>query len=170
VVFSREPGGTALGEQIRKILLDPKNKRIDVASEVLLYMAARRQVVQEVVLPALKNGSVVLLDRFLDATVCYQGYGGGFSIRKIKRMGRDFLAGLTPDLTIVLDILPRAGLAKCRRKDRMERKSLAFHRRVRHGYLELARQQPRRVKIIPVQKEVASTQQMIRALVDKTLH
>ena len=108
VVFSREPGGTRVGEQIRRILLNPRNKTLDAATEVLLYMAARRQLVREKVLPALKAGRIVLLDRFLDATICYQGYGGGYSVAAIEKMGRDFLEGVRPALTVVLKRLPGA--------------------------------------------------------------
>ena len=170
VLHLREPGGTAIGEKVRNILLDLKNKKMDALCEMLLYQAARAQLVGEKILPALRQKRIVVLDRFLDATVAYQGYGAGLDVNLIKRIGRLVTCAIRPDLTILLDIGVREGLRRSRRRDRIERKSLQFHRRVRKGYLELARRNPRRIKVVPLAWEIARTQNAIRGVVDKLLH
>ncbi|MBL7085182.1 MAG: dTMP kinase [Candidatus Omnitrophica bacterium] len=167
VLRLREPGGTKISEKIRKILLDPKNKNMDAVCEMLLYQAARAQVVHEKILSALREKKIVLLDRFLDATICYQGYGAGLDINLIKQVGRLVTYGIQPDLTILLDISAKEGLRKSAGRDRIERKPLAFHRRVRKGYLKLARANPRRIKVVPVAGKIAKTQAAIRKIVDK---
>ncbi len=169
VLHLREPGGALISEKIRRVLLDPKNKGMDDFCEMLLYQAARAQVVRQKVLPALKKGKVVILDRFLDATICYQGYGAGLDLKLIKRIGQVVTCGLVPDLTILLDISAERGLRKSSSRDRIERKSLQFHRRVRRGYLKLARQNPRRIKVVPLAWQIAKTQSAIRKIVDKKL-
>lgn len=166
VLQLREPGGTAISEQIRRVLLAPRNKKMNVVCEMLLYQAARVQLVQEKILPALRQNKVVVLDRFLDATICYQGYGAGIDLRLIKQLGRIVTSGIQPDLTILLDIAAEEGLRKSGRRDRIERKSLNYHRRVRNGYLKLARQNARRIKIVPLVKDIARTQSMIRQIVE----
>lgn len=168
VLHLREPGGTSIGEQIRRLLLAPKNKRMSCVCEMLLYQAARAQVVEEKLIPALKEKKIVILDRFLDATVSYQGYGAGVDIDIIQEIGRIVTCGIAPDLTILLDIDAKEGLRKSGRRDRIERKSLTFHRRVRKGYLKLARQNPRRIKIVPLSWKINKTQAAIRNIVDKT--
>ncbi len=165
----REPGSTQIGEKIRDILLDPKNKDMDVVCEMLLYQAARAQLVREKVLPALKQKKIVVLDRFLDATITYQGYGGGLDVRLIQRIGKLATSGIQPDLTILLDLDAREGLRKSKRRDRIEKKSLQFHCVVRRGYLKLARANPGRIKIVPVAREIAKTQSIIREIVKRKL-
>ncbi|NQS99544.1 MAG: dTMP kinase [Candidatus Omnitrophica bacterium] len=167
VIHLREPGGTVISEKIRRILLDTKNKAMNLTSEMLLYQAARAQLVSEKILPALKQNKVVVLDRYLDATICYQGYAGGLSIKLIKQIGRLTTSCIQPDLTILLDINAERGLRKSGRRDRVEKKSLAFHRKVRGGYLELARKNPRRIKIVPLTWPIPRTQAAIRAIADK---
>lgn len=169
VLQLREPGGTKISEKIRKILLDPKNKQMDAACEMLLYQAARAQLVPEEVLPALKQKKVVVLDRFLDATITYQGYGAGLDFKLIKEVGRLATSGIQPDLTILLDIAAKEGLRKVRIRDRIERRPLSFHRRVRRGYLKLARQNSRRIKIVPLTWAIPKTQATIRKIVDRKL-
>jgi len=169
VVNLREPGSTAIGEKIRRILLDPKNKKMDTASEMLLYQAARAQVVREKILPALKQKKIIVLDRFLDATICYQGYGAGLDIKLIKQIGKLATCGMQPDLTMLLDISAKEGLRRSKTRDRIERKSLAFHRRVRRGYLKLARANARRIKVVPVAKEISKTQSAIRKIVKRNV-
>jgi dTMP kinase len=169
VLHLREPGGTSIGEQIRRILLAPKNIRMSAVCEMLLYQAARAQVVEEKLLPALKEKKSVVLDRFLDATVSYQGYGSGVDIDIIQEIGRIVTCGIAPDLTILLDIGAKEGLRKSGRRDRIERKSLAFHHRVRKGYLKLARQNRRRIKIVPLSWKINKTQQAIRDIVDRKI-
>lgn len=151
VLFLREPGGVKISEKIRRILLDVKNDKMGDECEMLLYMAARAQMVKEQVLPALKKGRIVLCDRFLDSTMAYQGYGNGMDVDFIKCVGRFVTQGIEPDLTIIFDIDAKIGLSRLTRaKDRIEQRALAYHHRVRQGYLAIAKQEPRRVKIIKV--------------------
>ena len=169
VLHLREPGSTRIGEKIRGILLDPKNKNMDTVCEMLLYQAARAQLVREKILAALKEKKIVVLDRFLDATICYQGFAAGLNINSIKQIGRLATFGIQPDLTILLDIKAEEGLSKARRRDRIEKKPLQFHRRVRKGYLKLARANPRRIKIVPVLRDISKTQDAIRMVVERKL-
>ncbi len=166
----REPGSTAIGEKLRDILLDLKNKKMDTVCEMLLYQAARAQLAREKILPVLKQKKIVVLDRFLDATIAYQGYGAGLDVNLIKQIGRLVACGIQPDLTILLDIGAKEGLRRSRRRDRIEKRSLEFHCRVRRGYLKLARQNPRRIKVVPLAWEIARTQAAIRDIVNKLLH
>ncbi len=166
VIYLREPGGVKLSEKIRDILLDPKNK-ISPEAETLLYMAARAQVVEEIIKPALKLGKTVVCDRFLDSTIAYQGFGLGIDIKLIKLTGNFATQGIKPDLTIFLDLPVKSGLKhrhNC--KDRIEQRSINYHEKVRIGYLTLAKEEPRRIKIVRVQKDKFKTQQNIRKIVN----
>jgi len=168
VTFLREPGATRISEKIRDILLDPANKSISAACEMLLYMAARSQIVEEIIKPALKKGRIVVCDRYLDSTLAYQGYGLGVKIKLIKDVGRFVTQGIMPDLTILLDVAVKKGLRyRHNHKDRIEQRSLAYHHRVRQGYFKLAAKQPQRIKIVKVDKDIRVTQNRIRKLVDK---
>ena len=169
VLYTREPGGTLVSEKIRKILLDPENKDMDVVCEMFLYMAARSQIVKQVISPAIKKGIIVICDRFLDATVVYQGYAGGIDIRLIKDIGRLATGGVLPDLTFLLDIESKKGLARAGRvKDRIEKKSLTYHKKVRKGYLAIARKEPGRVKIMSAIGDIDETQDEIRKMVARS--
>ena len=157
IVLTREPGGTLIGDQIRKILLDPANKALDSPAELLLYAASRAQHLSEVILPALAAGTIVLCDRFSDATLAYQGYGRGLDRNMIRELDRIVTAGMRPDLTVLLDIDAAAGLARARgrnnsrgleREARFENEEIAFHERVRRGYLTLAKQEPDRIRVV----------------------
>ncbi len=168
VVFLREPGRTRIGEKIRKILLNKANTDICSTSEMLLYMAARAQLIDEVIKPALTVGVIVICDRFLDSTIVYQGYGLGMDVSLIKRLGAFVTQEIKPDLTILLDLPVVKGLAACRNNgvlDRIEQRSLAYHRRVRQGYLSLASEDPRRIKIVKLQKDKEKTQDKIRTII-----
>ncbi|MBN3038917.1 MAG: dTMP kinase [Candidatus Omnitrophica bacterium] len=165
VLRLREPGSTRVGEKIRKILLNPSHKGMDVVCEMLLYQAARAQLVKEKVLTALGKKQIVILDRYLDATVCYQGYGAGLDIGQIKKIGRLATYGCDPDLTILLDLEVREGLRRARRLDRMEKKPIKFHSRVRKGYLALAKKDRRRIKVVKVAPLISETQRRIRSIV-----
>jgi dTMP kinase len=169
VLLTREPGGTKISEAIRKILLSRKNKKMSDTCELMLYLAARAQLVEEVILPALKKGKVVISDRFMDATTCYQGYGAGINLGLIKRLNLFVTKGIKPDLTLILDLNAKEGLRRAGRKDRIEEKALAFHRRVHCGYLKLARQQPKRIKLIPVCRTIKETQGLVRKQVMRLL-
>ena len=156
VFLTREPGGTAVGDQIRKILLSEKNRALSPLSETLLYMASRAQLVAEVVRPHLSKGEVVLCDRWMDATVAYQGYGGGVDVNFIKALGRAATQGITPKLSLYLDLPVRDGLrraAKRHKADRIEKKSVLFHEKVRQGFLAIAHQEPRRFKRLTIRAE-----------------
>ena len=166
VVYLREPGGVKLSERIRQLLLDPKSE-ISPEAETLLYMAARAQVIEEIIKPALSCGKIVVCDRFLDSTIAYQGFGLGIDVKLIKSIGNFATQGISPDLTIFLDLAVKSGLKhrhNC--KDRIEQRSINYHERVRVGYLTLAKQEPRRIKIVKVQRDKFITQEKVRGIVD----
>ena len=168
VIYLREPGATKISEKIRDILLDARNQVIVPEAEMLLYMAARAQIVGEIIKPSLKKGTIVICDRFLDSTLAYQGYGLGMDIDLIKRIGRFTTAGITPDLTLFLDLAVRHGLKHRQASlDRIEMRSVSYHLRVRKGYLKLAKQEPKRIKIVKVEQDKFATQDKIRRLVEK---
>ncbi|MFH1854448.1 MAG: dTMP kinase [Candidatus Omnitrophota bacterium] len=170
VVHTREPGGTFISEKIRKILLDPEHKEMDVICEMLLYMAARSQIIKEKIMPALDTGNIVICDRFIDATIAYQGHAGGLDVKIIKNIGRLVTKGISPDLTILFDIDAKKGLARAGKdKDRIEKKPLIYHEKVRRGYLSIARKEPRRVKIISALGDITETQGEIRNIVSRLL-
>lgn len=159
----REPGGTRLGERVRKLLLARSGHMAD-ETELFLFLAARAQLVREKILPLLARGVTVLADRFQDSTVVYQGYASGLDPRVIDACGRLATAGLKPDLTFVFDVGTRTGLARRGRRDRVERKSVEFHRRVRAGYRTLSRREPRRIRWIARDRKEAVKAEVIRAL------
>ncbi len=170
VLFLREPGGTAISEKIRKILLDHKNDSMSASCELLLYMASRAQVVAEVIKPHLLKGVIVICDRFLDSTVAYQGYGLGIDLKLIRNMGDFATQGIQPDLTVFLDVPVKDGLKhRFLREDRIERRPLSYHERVRRGYLRIAKSDPARFKIVRLEKEKSATQWKVRQLVDQSL-
>lgn len=168
VVYLREPGATKVSEKIRDILLDAKNDAMLPECEMLLYMAARSQIVGEIIKPQLNKGAIVICDRFLDSTLAYQGYGLGMDINFIKQVGKFATLDIKPDLTIFLDLPVSSGLVhRDGNKDRIEKRSLAYHLRVRRGYLTLAREEPKRIKIVKVEKNKDLTQTKIREIVNK---
>lgn len=151
VMLLREPGGVKISENIRKLLLDVNNAGMGDECETLLYMAARAQMVKEVLEQQLKSSKIILCDRFLDSTIAYQGYGNGIDIKIIEQIGFFATKGLAPDLTILFDIQPEKGLSRAGlKKDRIESRSLEYHKRVRNGYLDLSKQYPERIKVIKV--------------------
>ena len=140
VLLLREPGSTALGERIRSVVLDAQEQRVEPWSELLLMLAARAQLVRERILPELQVGSWVLCDRFADASTAYQGYGRGLGRELVETLNRYATADRLPDRTYLVDLDPSVGRARqSHAPDRMEREAMDFHRRVREGYLELAR-------------------------------
>lgn len=140
VVSLRDPGGTVIGEKIRQILLNPEHIKMDTRTELLLYMAARAQLWKEKIAPALQKGKCVVLDRWLSSTCAYQGYAGGFGIGKVVKIATDCLERAWPDLTIILDVdLETASQRLKKDLDRMERKGDGYHKKVRQGFLKLAR-------------------------------
>jgi len=169
VLHTREPGGTKIGEEIRNVLLDQRNRGMAVMTEAFLYLAARAQIVNEIILPNLKKGKIVICDRFQDATVVYQGYAGGLDIKMLNQLGKMVSVGLKPDLSVFLDIDSTLGLKRAGCKDRMEQKSAAFHKKVRNGYLALAKKEPTRIKVIKVKGGIEETQEKIRKIIDTSL-
>ncbi len=157
----REPGGTAIGEQIRHVLLDPANDDMDVTCEMLLYMASRAQLIAQSVEPAIKAGKLVLADRFISSTLAYQGTAGGMAVEDILRVGQIALGSCWPDLVIVFDVDAKtAGSRLNPLLDRMEQKGSAYHQRVRQGYLDQAKSDPSRHLLInakPPAEEVFET-------------
>jgi dTMP kinase len=157
-VITREPGGTEIGRKIRSILLDPENKGMEPMAELLLYFSDRVQHVKELINPALSEGKTVICDRYFDATLVYQGYARGLDMKLITRLHELVLKGLKPDITFLLDLSPEIGLSRAweqidngsRTGDetRFEKEALAFHEKIRTGYLELARLEPQRFRVI----------------------
>jgi dTMP kinase len=166
VLYLREPGASKISEKIREVLLDKRNLAMSAECEMLLYMAARAQLVDEAIKPALETGKIVICDRFLDSTLAYQGYGLGIDIKLIKAVGVFSTQNIEPGLTILLDVDLKKGLAHRKNcSDRIESRALAYHKKVRNGYLQLAKAEPKRIKIVKVQKDISATQEKIRELV-----
>ena len=170
VVACRDPGSTPLGEAVRQLLLDRHDLRIDRRSEMLLYMAARAQLVEEIIRPALANGKTVVSDRYLLANVVYQGHAGGLDVATLWEEGRVATGGLLPDLTIVLD-MPAEAAAKrlVRQPDRMELQGEAFHARVRAGFLAEAARQPDRIAVLSAAQSIEQVQADIRRAAERFL-
>ena len=156
VVETRDPGGTAIGKEIRDLLIGRESVSMADASELLLYEASRAQLVREVIRPAIGRGAVVLSDRFTDSTIAYQGFGRGLDLDLIRGLNQFVTGGLKSDLTVLLDLDPILGLERCTKSVRVERsfrdriaaEPLAFHQRVKEGYLALARQESERIRLI----------------------
>ena len=169
VVFTREPGGTPLGEKLRELLLDPQT-RVSLRTETLLMFAARRQHLEDVVLPALAQGIHVVSDRFTDATFAYQGGGRGLPTAEVEVL-EDWVQGsLRPDLTILLDVPLEVSVARIegsRDKDRFEREDSDFFARVRAAYLQRAAQSPQRYEVINSHRDKAEVKQDIEAVLNR---
>ena len=166
----REPGGVKISENIRKLLLDVNNAGMGDECETLLYMAARAQMVKEVLGPQLKSSKIVLCDRFLDSTIAYQGYGNGIDIKIIEQLGLFATQGVAPDLTILFDIQPEKGLDRAgQKRDRIESRSLEYHKRVRNGYLDLSKLNPTRIKVIKVDAGVEEIFKRVKVPIDALL-
>lgn len=155
VLLTREPGGTPIGEEIRKLLLNPDFGEMGVACETLLYSASRGQLADEVIRPALRQGKIVICDRYLDSSLVYQGFAGGGEVESIRRINNWATGGLLPDLTIVLDLDIETGQQRFLAKsgdpsalDRVEKKGPAFQQKVREGFLQLALLEPERVYVV----------------------
>ncbi len=169
VLVTREPGGTSVGDQIREVLMNMKNVSIVPQTEILLFQAARAQHVAEILRPALDNGKIVICDRFGDSTLAYQGYGHQTDIRTLQGLIHFATGGLTPDLTLLLDIPVDQGFERKIKNDsewnRLDAYTKAFHERVRQGYLELARDEPGRWKIIDASQDKDQVQAEMRKFV-----
>lgn len=173
VLLTREPGGTAIGEQIRHVLHDLKNTAMTPRAEVLLYSAARAQLVEEVIRPHLAAGGVALSDRFFDSTLAYQGYGHGLDLAALRAITAFATGGLTPDLTVLLDLDPAAGLQRRQANqaewNRLDDYALAFHERVRAGYEALRRAEPERWVCLDAAQGVETLQAEVWRVVSRRL-
>ena len=175
VLLTREPGGTRIGDQIRKILLHAENTDMTSLSELLLYEASRAQHVQEKILPNLQHGIHVLCDRYGDASVAYQGFGRDLTVQMVKDANRLATGGLQPDLTLLIDVEPETGLSRARARNlkfdfaveegRFEEEDILFHRKVREGYLALFKEDPGRFRIIDGNTGVEEVQRQIEEIV-----
>ena len=163
VVFTREPGGTPAAEELRSFLLKPREERFPPFAELSVYEAARAFHVENLIKPSLKEGAVVICDRFIDSTLAYQGYGRGIDLSLVERLNREATGGLKPDLTVLIDLPVEEAFKRIseRRKDRMESESLKFHQRVREGFLEIARREPERFLIVDGMREVEELHTLI---------
>jgi dTMP kinase len=172
-LFTREPGGTPLAEKIREILLDPANTGMSVITEAFLFAAGRADHVNNVIRPALLAGKVVISDRYVDASMVYQGVAGGLPLEFLSQINEMATGALKPHRTIVLDLSAEAAAARKAGtgldSDRMEQKDMWFHEQVRQGYLDLAKAEPRRVKLVDASGSVEEVQTQIRKLVDEVL-
>ena len=176
-VLTREPGGTKVGEQIRRMLLNPKITRMSSLTELTLMYAAREQHLEEVVRPALARGHVVISDRYNDASFAYQGYGRMLGVQTVRALDQIICGRTQPELTLLLDLDPQMALGRARKRNtrqrvkntRFENHGLKFQQRVRIGYLALARQQPRRIKLIQGDQPAGEIEADIRKIVDALL-
>lgn len=167
VILTREPGGTEIGNQIRDILHDTDNAAMDPRTEFLLYSASRAQHVSDLILPSLAAGKLVISDRYADSSLAYQGYGRGLDLEILQRITAFATQGLKPDLTFYFDIAPGDGLQRRlisgEEWNRMDAEALAFHRRVRAGYLELAAAEADRWEILDANRPIEDVQSDVRA-------
>jgi dTMP kinase len=174
IVFpTREPGGTSISEQIRDILHDLKNAEMHPRTETLLYQAARAQIVEQVIKPRLAAGEIVVSDRYADSTIAYQGYGHQQDLEKVHALVNYATGGLTPDLTILLDLNVEVGLERKNQNEvewnRMDAYTIEFHQRVRRGYLEMMKQEPKRWVVINSDQKWDEVQAELRKVIEKRL-
>ncbi|HOG21820.1 MAG TPA: dTMP kinase [Flexilinea sp.] len=174
IVYTREPGGTEISDQVREILMNMKNKQMCPRTEILLFCAARAQLVEEVIRPALQSGKIVISDRYADSTLAYQGYGHGFEQETLKQLLNFATGNLWPDLTFLLDIPAEKGLRRRINNqeewNRMDDYQLAFHERVRNGYHQLAAADPQRWEIIDADQSEEAVENEIMQRLARRLH
>ncbi len=162
ILFLREPGGTEISEKIRTVLLDNENHKMSAVTEVLLYSAARAQMVRENIIPHLEKGFIVICDRYFDSTTAYQGFGRKIDLDFIKKLNNFATKELAPDLTFLIDL--DLGIALQRKKtdlDRLEKEDSEFHQRVRNGYLEIARSNPDRFVVVDGTQSIEAIQEEV---------
>ncbi len=168
VLVTREPGGEPVAEAIRNVLLHTE-EHVEPLTELLLFLAARAQITERVIRPALRAGTIVLCDRYLDSTTVYQGHARGLDLEMVRLLNRVATGGQLPDLTIVLDLDERVGIARQASRNRMEREDLAFHRAVRQGYLAEAAREPERFHVVNAEQSVQCVHAEVLAIVRKAL-
>jgi dTMP kinase len=172
VLLTEEPGGTLIGTQIRTILLAVEHRGMSPLAELLLYNASRAQHVQEIIMPALTRGAIVITDRFTDSTFAYQGYGRGLDLQMIDSLDLIATGRLRPDITLLLDLDVRTGLKRNRgiqKTDRLELEAISFHERVRNGYHKIAADNPARIKLIQTTAGIDETHKRIIGLISEAL-
>lgn len=179
VLLTREPGGSRIGRELRAVLLRTENQDLAPLAELFLYLADRAQHVAEVVRPALAQGKIVISDRFTDSTVAFQGFGRGLDVGLLTQLNAAAVAGVMPGLTILLDVDPELGLSRARARNlalgtvccegRFEALALSFHARVRAGYIELARREPARIRVVDASRSPDAVFEDIRRIVDERL-
>lgn len=173
VITTREPGGTSIGDQIRHVLVRMENKELHPRTEILLFLAARAQLVEQLIKPALQDGKIILCDRYGDSTLAYQGYGHGLDLEKLRQM-LDFATDhLKPDLTILLDLDVKMGLMRKKAEDewnRLDAYEVLFHERVREGYQKLAGEEPERWRIVDASQGIDAVQDDLYRIVLDALH
>lgn len=172
VVEAREPGGTAVSEQIRRVLLDTRNAGLNATAELLLMFAARSQLVQEVILPALANGKIVVCDRFADASYAYQGGGRQLGAETVAVIEKLVLKGLQPDLTLLFDVPVELGMQRVAGRgaaDRFEIESVRFFERVRNAYLQRANADPQRFRVIDASQDEDQVWQKVKSILQERL-
>ncbi len=174
IVLTREPGGTPISEEIRNIILDKKNTEMDERTEALLYAASRRQHIVEKILPSVKEKKIVLCDRFLDSSLAYQGHARGIGIDKVLEMNLFATEGLEPDLTFFFDLDPEKGLERIaanssREVNRLDVEKLSFHKKVREGFLMLAKRFEQRFVVIDASKDKDSVFQDVYSAIEERL-
>jgi dTMP kinase len=172
-VLTREPGGTDIGDQIRTVLHDPANGAMDARTEILLYSASRAQHVAQRIRPALAAGQIVVSDRYADSTLAYQGHGRGLDLETLRQITDFATGGLTPDLTLYLDIPPEEGLERRQvggdEWNRLDAEALDFHQRVRTGYLRLIKAEPERWVVVNGDRPVEEVREEIRGVVEERM-
>lgn len=173
VLTTREPGGTFIGDQIREVIMRMENTMMSPRAEILLFCAARAQIVDEVIRPNLEKGIVVISDRYADSTLAYQGYGHGLDLVTLKDILRFATGGLQPDLTLLLDVDVEEGLKRRRigggEWNRLDAQQVAFHQRVRQGYLKMATEEPDRWRVVNARQKPDQVQKDLRLVVTQTL-
>ncbi|MGG3451588.1 MULTISPECIES: dTMP kinase [Bacillaceae] len=174
VIQTREPGGIAIAEQIRSVILNKENTAMDARTEALLYAAARRQHLVEKVIPAIERGAIVLCDRFIDSSLAYQGHARGLGMDEVASINAFATDGMMPELTLLFDVSPEVGLARIHQHDgrevnRLDLEGLSFHKKVREGYLLLAERDAGRIVVIDAEKEEESVFQEALAKIKKVL-
>jgi dTMP kinase len=167
VVFpTREPGGTSIGEQIREVIHNLKNVEMHAHTETLLYQAARAQIVEQVIKPRLAAGEIVLSDRYFDSTIAYQGYGHQQDLEQVRALVKYATGGLVPDLTVLLDVDVEIGLKRKKQNavewNRMDAHEVEFYQRVRAGYFEMVKQEPKRWVVVDASQKWDDVQQELR--------
>jgi dTMP kinase len=158
VVTCAEPGGGPIPQAIRSLLLDVKHAEMTPRTELMLFLAARAQQVQDTILPSLEGGRLVVSDRYSDSTMAYQAHAGGLPIEEVERIVDFATGGLWPDLTLLLDVPAEIGLARQAERNRMENKGIAFHRRVRDGFLAQAERHPGRIQVVDATRDLSEVQ------------